>query len=152
MEENQFFIVRADTLQGPTFQQFLSFVKNVSGDNKLNDPELITKFSAFGICDLQGKLTVPVFESPWSARLENMAKKVYAKTVELVESEEMKKILGMATQAQAAMFIHYEIRYAFLSQLLEDGFFKAPVDFKIAGNNKPEDVGYLVFVVKGKKE
>jgi hypothetical protein len=152
VEEVLFFRVSAETLRGPDFRQFLSFVKNVSGDNKLDDPELIKKFSAFGICDNQGKLAIPVFESPWSARLENMAKKVYAKTVDLVESEEMKKILGMATQAQAAMYIHYEVRYAFLSLLLGKGFLEAPVNFKKADSNSQSDVGNLVFIIKGKKE
>jgi hypothetical protein len=150
-EEHQFFIVSAETLQGPRFQQFFSFVKNVTKDNKLDNPELITKFSAFGLCDKQGELTIPVFEGQWPLRLENMAKKVYAKTVELVESVEMKKILGMATQAQAAMFIHYEIRYAFLNLLLEKGLFPVPVDFQNAENNNPADVGNLVFVIRGKK-
>jgi hypothetical protein len=57
----------------------------------------------------------------------------------------------MATQAQAAMFIHYEIRYAFLRHLLEKGFIEAPIDFENSDNNKPADVSNLVFLMKSVK-
>ena len=114
----------------------------------IDDPELKKVFSDLGIFDVQGNLTIPVFEGEWPARLENMAKKVYAKTIELVDSTEMKQILGMKTQAQAAMFIHYEIRYAFLSLLLEKGIIELPVDLDNADSNRPEDVGSLLFLIK----
>ena len=92
-----------------------------------------------------------MFESDWSVKLESMAKKVYAKTIELVDTPKMKELLGMATQSQAAMFIHYEIRYSFLKHLLEEGLIEAPIDFENADNNKPADVSNLVFLMKPAK-
>jgi hypothetical protein len=71
-----------------------------------------------------------------------------AKTVELTETDEMKGILGMETRAQAAMFLHYEIRYAFLDYQLKKGIIKAPVHFNNADNNSPTDVRNLVFLMK----
>ncbi len=126
-------------------------LKDVSTDNKVNDPELKKSLSDFNLFDDEGNLTIPIFENVWSTKLENMAKKVYTKTIELVDSEEMKDILDMATQAQAAMFIHYEIRYAFLNYLLEKGTIPAPIDFDNAANNSPSDVKNLVFLMKPEK-
>jgi hypothetical protein len=80
-----------------------------------------------------------------------MAKQVYAQTVALADSPEMREILSMATQAHAAMFLHYELRYTVLTLLLETGFMKAPIDFENANNNAPSDNGNLVFVVKQNK-
>jgi hypothetical protein len=148
VEGNQFFAVSAATAPRPGFQQLLPFVKDVAIDNKIDDPELKKAFSGLGIFDTQGHLIIPVFEGEWPAKLENMAKKVYAKTIDLVDSTDMKQILGMETQAQAAMFIHYEIRFAFLSLLLEKGIIEMPVDLDNADNNNPEDVGNLLFLIK----
>jgi hypothetical protein len=77
-----------------------------------------------------------------------MAKKVYAKTIELVNSPDLKNIIGMETEAQAAMFLHYEIRYALLNYLINNGTLKAPVDFKNAKSNIPSDMRNLVFLMK----
>jgi len=151
VEGIQFFVVSAATMPKLDFKQIVNFVKDFSSDNKIDNPKLIKSLSAFGLYDDQGNLTIPIFDGDWSAKLENMAKKVYAKTIELVESEEMKGILGMETQAQAAMFLHYEIRYAFLNYLLEKGTIIAPVDFKNADNNNPTDVKNLVFLMKNEK-
>lgn len=148
---NQYFFVSATTVPKIDFQKMNSLVKDVAMDDRVDDPELKKSLSAFGIIDPEGNLTIPVFEIAWSTKLENMAKQVYAKTIELADSEGMKKILGMATQAQAAMFLHYEIRYAFLKYLLEKGVIKAPVDFKNADNNSPSDVKNLVFLMKTNK-
>ncbi|MEE9501923.1 MAG: hypothetical protein V3V48_07595 [Candidatus Aminicenantaceae bacterium] len=151
VEGNQFYAVSAATVPKLDFRQIIAFVKDVSTDNKVDDPELKKSLSAFDLCDDKGKLTIPIFKSDWSTKLENMAKKVYTKTIELSDSEEMKEILGMATQAQAAMFIHYEIRYAFLDYLLEKGTIKAPFDFKNADNNSQADVRNMLFVIKTEK-
>jgi hypothetical protein len=148
VEGNKFFAVSAPTIQRPGFQQFFSFIKDVSVDSKINDPELKNAFSDLGIFDAQGNLTIPVFEDEWPVKLENMAKKVFARTIDLVDSTDMKQILCMETQTQAAMFIHYEIRYAFLSLLLEKGIIELPVDLDNADNNNPEDVGNLLFLIK----
>ena len=77
-----------------------------------------------------------------------MAKKVYAHTTALADSTETKGLLGMATEAQAVMFLHYELRYAFLNHVLEDGVIELPVDFNNPDKNTPSDKRYLVFVVK----
>jgi hypothetical protein len=151
VEGNQFFVVSAATVPRLDFKQIADFVKDVSIDIKVDNPELIKSLSAFSLCDDQGNLTIPILDRDWSAKLENMAKKVYAKTIELVNSPELKNILGMETQAQAAMFLHYEIRYAFLDYLLENGTIKAPIDFKNADNNSPADVRNLVFLMKIEK-
>ena len=57
----------------------------------------------------------------------------------------------METQAQAAMFLHYEIRYALLDDLLKIGTLKAPVDFENADNSSPADMRNLVFLIKTEK-
>jgi hypothetical protein len=148
VEENKFFAVSAQTAPRPSFQQFLPFVKDVSTDCKIDDSELRKIFSDFGIFDTQGTLTIPVFEGEWPSKLEGMAKSVYAKTIELVDSKEMKELLNMETQAQAAMFIHYEIRYAFLKMMLEKNIMELPVDLENAENNSPKDIGSLLFLIK----
>jgi hypothetical protein len=148
MEEGRFFGVFSDAVSGPRFRQLIPFVEDVVADNKLDDPELRKSFSAFDLYNDQGELTIPVFEGEWSKRLEKMAKRVYAKTTEFVDSKEMQEILGMETRAQAAMFLHYEIRYAFLSHVLEKGVIEAPIDFENAEGNSPEDMGNLLFLMK----
>jgi hypothetical protein len=147
-QENRFFFVSAEALPGPNFQQMMPFVKDVAADLKVDDPELIKTFSAFGLCDDRGELTIPIFESEWTGKSENMAKKVYAQTAALADSPDMKDLLGMATQAQAAMFLHYELRYAVLFHLLEKGLMEAPIDFENAGSNRSTDKRNLVFVLK----
>ncbi|UCE40262.1 MAG: hypothetical protein JSV17_12460 [Candidatus Aminicenantes bacterium] len=151
VEGNQFFFVSAATMPKLDLRQVMAFVKDVAIDNKVDDPELKKSLSVFNLCNEEGKLTIPIIEKEWSTKLENMAKKVYAKTIELAESEKMKDLLGMETQAQAAMFLHYEIRYAFLNYLLEQGMIEAPVDFKNADNNSPTDGRNLVFLIKTEK-
>lgn len=150
-EGNQFFIVPADAIPRIDFKHISAFVKDVSTDNRVDDPELKNSLSAFNLFDDTGNLTVPVFDGDWSEKLETMAKNVYARTLELADSEEMKTILGMTTQAQAAMFLHYEIRYAFLDYLLENGTMPPPIDFENAANNSPSDVKNLVFLMKSEK-
>ena len=147
-KEIRFFFVSAAALPGPEFRELMPFVKDAGADLKVDDPGLIQTFTSFGLCDEKGALTLPIFEGEWPAKLEDMAKKAHAQTVELTESPEMKGILGMATQAQAAMFLHYELRYAVLYHLLETGFMEAPIDFKNAGNNRPADKHRLVFALK----
>ena len=150
-EGNQLYVVSATTVPRLDFRQISDLIKDVSSDNKVDNPELKKSLSAFGLFEDQGNLTIPIFNIEWSTKLEDMAKKVYARIIELVESEELKGILGMETQAQAAMFLHYEIRYAFLNYLLEKGTIRAPVDFKNADNNSPADVRNLVFLMKTAK-
>jgi len=150
-KDNKVFLVSSPAVSRLGFQQLLSFVKDVSVDDKVDDPELFKTCSAFGLCDDQGELTIPILEGEWATKLENMAKQVYAQTVELAESLEMKEILSISTQAHATMFLHYELRYAVLTLLLETGFMKAPIDFENADNNAPSDNGNLVFVVKQNK-
>jgi hypothetical protein len=145
---NQFFVVSVATMPRLDFRQIVDFLKDISTDHKVDDPELLKSFSSFGLSDDQGNLNFPVFDIDWSVKLENMAKKVYDKTIELVDSPELKNLLDMDTQAQAAMFLHYEIRYAVLEHLLKKGMIKAPVDFKNADNNSPADVRNLVFLMK----
>ena len=148
VDGNQFFFVSAAGVPRLDFRQITAFVKDVSNDNNVGDPDLRKSLFPFGLCDEEGKLTIPILDRDWSIKLESMAKKVYAKTIEIVSSDEMKALLGMGTQAQAAMFLHYEIRYAFLDYLLEQGIIEAPVDFKNAENNKPAIVRNLVFLMK----
>jgi len=147
-KENRFFFVSATTVPKFNFQKMSSFVKDVSMDYRVGDPELKKFLLDFSIIDEGGKLTIPVFESDWSTKLENMAKKVYAITAELADSKEMREMLGMETLAQTAMFIHYELRYAFLHYLLEKGTIQAPIDFDNAANNSPSDVRNLIFIMK----
>ena len=54
----------------------------------------------------------------------------------------------MATPAQAAMFIHYEVRFAFLYHLLSKEMIPAPIDFENADKNSPADIGNLVFLIR----
>lgn len=151
VEGNQFYFMSAATMPKLDLRQVMAFVKDVATDNRVDDPELKKSLAAFGLCDNKGTLIIPIFEKEWSTKLENMAKKVYAKTIELADSEKMKDLLGMETQAQAAMFLHYEIRYAFLNYLLEQGMIEAPVDFENADNNSPTDGRNLVFLIKTEK-
>jgi hypothetical protein len=148
---NQFYVVSVTTMPRLDFRQIVDFVKDVSTDHKVDDPELLKSLFSFSLCDDQGNLTLPVFDREWSVKLENMAKKVYDKTIELVDSQDLKDILGMETQAQAAMFLHYEIRYAVLDHLLKKGTIEAPLDFKNSDNNSPADVRNLLFLMKIEK-
>lgn len=146
--ENQFFFVSSNAVPGPNVQQMMSFVEDVSTDSKVDDPELKKSFSDFGLCNTQGELTVLDLDRDWTAKLEGMAKKVYTHTIALADSPEMKALLGMETQAQAAMFLHYELRYAFLSHSLETGLIETPIDFDNPDNNSPLDKRNLVFMIR----
>ncbi|MGD8539469.1 MAG: hypothetical protein PVI66_12195 [Candidatus Aminicenantes bacterium] len=148
VEGNQFFVVSATTVPRLNFRQISDLIKDIASDSKVDSPELRESLSSFGLFDNRGNLTIPVFNIEWSTKLENMAKKVYAKTIELVNSPDLKNILGMETEAQAAMFLHYEIRYALLNYLINNGTLKAPVDFKNAKSNSPSDMRNLVFLMK----
>ncbi len=150
-EGSQFFFVSAAGVPRFDFKQMMAFVKDAAPDTQVDDLELRKSLSAFGICDNEGTLAIPIFDSEWFEKLEKMAKTVYAKTIDLVDSNEMKDILGMETQAQAAMFIHYEMRYAFLGHVLENGIIEAPVDFINAENNSSSDAKNLVFIIKTEK-
>ena len=147
-EDSKIFFISSPAVTRPDFRQLLAFVKDASGDGKIEDPELQSAFSAYGVCRESGELTIPIFEGERAEALENMAEQVYAHTIELVETNGMKNLLGMKTQAQAAMFIHYEIRFAFLSLLLEKGLMAAPIDFENADNNPPSAGRFLVFIIK----
>jgi hypothetical protein len=151
VEGNNYFFISAEGVPRLDFRQLTAFLKDVETDNKVDEPELEKSLSVFGLFDIEGKLTIPIFDNEWSTKLENMAKRIYAQTIELVDSEEMKNLLGMETQAQAAMFLHYEMRYAFLDYLLEKGIIEAPVDFKNVDNNGPQDMKNLVFLIKTEK-
>ena len=148
---NKFFFISAAGVPRFNFRQLNAFLKDVATDNKVDEPELVKSLSVFGLFDDKGKLSIPIFESEWSTKLENMAKRIYAQTIELADSEEMKEILGMGTQAQAAMFLHYEIRYAFLYYLIEKGIIEAPADFENEDNNSPQNMKNLVFLIKTEK-
>jgi len=151
VEGNQFFFISAAGVPRPDFRQISAFVKDVAIDNKVDDAELIKILLPFGLCDKEGKLTIPILERLWSRKLESMAKIVYAKTIEIADSEEMKSILDMEIQAQAAMFLHYEIRFAFLNHLLEKGMIEAPIDFKNMENNSSTNMRNLVFLMRNEK-
>ena len=71
-----------------------------------------------------------------------------SETVALAESPEVQEILGMSSQAQAAMFIHYEVRYAFLDHLLRSETIQTPIDFENGDRNGPDDIGSLVFLIR----
>ncbi len=146
-EGTRFYILGGEGVPGPGFREWLPFTKDVAIDRRIDDPELRKAFSAFGIADEEGKLTVPVFEGGWFERLENMARNAYARTAEIAASEEMRKILAMSTQAQAEMFVHYEVRTAFLERLMKKGAVAAPLDFENPGKNNPSDAGHLLFLV-----
>jgi hypothetical protein len=145
---NQFFFVSSDAVPGPNFRQMMTFIKDVGTDLRVDNPELVKTFSAFGLCDDHGELTIPVMEGEWPAKMEGMAKQVYAHTVDLANSLGMKELLGMAAQARAAMFLHYELRYAVLHHLLETGFIRAPINFSNAAGNRPSDKRNLVFAIR----
>ena len=53
----------------------------------------------------------------------------------------------MCTQTRAEMFLHYELRYAILSRLMEKGVVAAPVEFNGPENNRATEVGNLVFMI-----
>ena len=147
-EGQTIFKVSPRSAPGPSFQQLLSLAEDVSTDRRVDDPELAEVFAGYGVCDDRGELTIPVFGSEWAERLEGMAEKVYAATLELVDTERMTDLLGMDTRAQAAMFLHYELRTAFLSGLLEAGAIEAPVDFENAAEADPRDVANMIFLVE----
>lgn len=152
IDESHFFVISPSTMPRLDFRQFFAFVNDAAHDHRVDDPGLKESLSQFSIINSEGILTIPVFSEDWSANLENMAKKVYAKTVELADSEEMKKILMMENSAQTAMFIHYELRYAFLKDLRERGVLEEPVDLTDAGNNSAAEMRNLIFLMKtGKK-
>jgi hypothetical protein len=148
---NQYYFVSAAGVPRLDLKQTTAFLKDVSPDGKVDNPELRNSLSEFGLIDDGGNLTIPVFEPEWSEKLEDMAKTVYAKTIEIAKSEEMKNILGMATLPQAAMYLHYEMRYAFLDYLLDQEIIEAPVDFKNASANSSNDLRKLVFLMKTKR-
>lgn len=151
VEGNQFYVVGTSSVKGPGFRQYIALVKDVMIDKQVDDPELKKAFSGCDVFDEQGVLTIPVFDSLWSAKLEEMAKKVYAETAALANSPDMKNLLGMAVPEQAAMFIHYEIRYAFLDYLLSKNMIPAPIDFENADKNSTKDIGNLVFLIRSQK-
>jgi len=66
--------------------------------------------------------------------------------------EGMKDILGMETQAQAVMFLHYEVRFTFLQYVLEKGIIPAPIDFGSTSSSEPSDAGNLVFLMRTQKK
>ena len=148
VEGAHYIFVSAGTAPRSDFQGNLAFAKNHARDGKINDPALLSTFYAFDVVNDQGELTIPVFTDLWAAKLENMAKTVYAETEGLAEAAEIKNILGMATQARREMFLHYEIRYAFLDLLLQNKFMLSPVDFEDSQKNSAADVGNLIFLIK----
>ena len=109
---------------------------------------ILQLFFTFDVVNDRGELTVPVFSGEWAVKLGNMAKTVYAETKGLAEEAEMKNILGMATQAQREMFLHYEIRYAVLTLLLQRIFMMSADDFTDSEKSSPADVGNLVFLIR----
>ena len=145
---NQFYIVVSPSLPKIDFSLINAFIKDMAIDLKVDDPELKKAFSAFDLLDKEGNLTILIIDEDWSEKLRAMAKKVYARTIALADNEEMKDILGMETQAQAAMFLHYEIRHAFLQYVLEKAIVPAPLDFGSTASNKPSDFSNLVFLMK----
>jgi hypothetical protein len=144
--------VSAAGLPRPDIKQLVSLAKDLSPDSKTDDLQLLNTFKELRVVNDQGIPNVPVFDEKWSQYLEEMAKKVYASTLELTGMPEMETILGMSTQAQAAMFLHYEIRYAFLKSLLEDASIVPPLDFDNADNNRPEDLRNMIFFMSTKQE
>jgi len=138
-------------MPGLDFRQFFAFVKDAANDHRVDDRGLRESLSRFHILDEEGALTIPVFSEDGSADLENMAKKVYAKTAELADSEEIKKVLMIENSAQTVMFLHYELRYAFLEHLLEQGVLEAPVDLTDDRNNSAADMRNLIFLMKTEK-
>ena len=152
VDGSRFFIISPKTMPRPDFRQLLAFVKDAADDNKVDDPDLKKSLAPFNIFNEEGALTIPVFSEDWSANLENMAKKVYAKTAELADSEEIKNILMMENSARTAMFVHYELRYAFLKSLLEQGVLREPVDLTDASNNSAAEMRSLIFLMKSGKK
>lgn len=146
--EHEIFSVSAATVPRLQFQQLLTLAKDVVPDYRIDDPELKKSLSDCQIFNAQGRLTIPIFDIEQTEKLLQMAKKVYAKTIELVESAEMKNLLGMATQAQAAMYIHYELRHAFLHLLLQNGTMILPADLEKADLNSRADIRNLIFLIQ----
>ena len=144
----QFFSVRGEAVQGPDFQQLMSFAKDAAVDGRIDEPELLKAFADFGVSDDQGNLTLAVFEGEWPGRLEDMARSVYDETARLVRLPDMEDLLGMSSPVRAEMFIHYEVRYAFLRRLLDEGAVMEPFDFENEARNKPTDVGNLIFLIR----
>jgi 5'-nucleotidase len=148
VEGSQIFFLSAAGVPRLDFNKTRAFAEDIAADNKVDDPEQRKSLRELGLLDDQGRITMPVIQSSWAKKLEGMAKTVYAQTIELAESEEMKNSLGMESRAQAAMFLHYEIRYAFLDLLLKQGTIVAPVDFENTDYNSQEDMKNLVFMMK----
>jgi hypothetical protein len=148
VEDARFFAVRSNSIEGPGFQQYAELAKDVATDLKVDKQDLKNTFSSCDIFDESGRLTIPVFEGTWAAKLENMARRIYSETVALAESPEVQEFLGMSSQAQAAMFIHYEVRYAFLDHLLRSETIQTPIDFENGDRNGPDDIGSLVFLIR----
>jgi hypothetical protein len=142
------FFVRGEAVQSPGFRQLMSFAQDVAADGRIDDPEIIGAFADFDVADELGNLTVAVFEGEWSVKLEGMARSVYDETVRLTRLPDMENLLGMSSPVQAEMFIHYEVRYAFLLRLLDEGAVMEPFDFEDAARNKPTDVGNLIFLIR----
>jgi hypothetical protein len=145
---NQFYIVVSPSLPKIDFSLIRAFIKDMATDFRVDDPELKKSFSAYDLLDDEGNLTILIIDEGWSEKLRAMAKKVYARTIALADNEEMKDILGMETQAQAAMFLHYEIRFAFLQYVLEKGIVPAPLDFGSSAKNEASDFSNLVFLMR----
>lgn len=145
---NQFYIVVSPSIPRIEFSLISAFIKDIATDLRVDDLELKKSLSGFDLFDDDGNLTIPVIDEEWSEKLRAMAKKVYARTIVLADNGEMKDILGMETQAQAAMFLHYEIRFAFLQYALEKGIVPAPFDFASTAKNEPSDFRNLVFLMK----
>jgi len=147
-QDSRFFFVSSNAVPGPDFQQLMALIKDASFDHKVDNPELVKILSEFGLCKSDGELAILVLDSDWAASLESMAEEVYFGITALADAAEMKSILGMETQAQAAMFLHYELRYAFLRYALENGIIETPIDFSNASNNSAADKKHLVFMIK----
>ncbi len=148
---SQAYIVVSPSIPRIDFDLIRAFVKDVATDLKVDDPELKKSLSSFDLFDDAGNLTIPVMDRDWSERLRDMAKKVYDRTIVLADHEEMKDILGMETQAQAVMFLHYEVRFTFLQYVLEKGIVPAPLDFGSPAISEPSDAGNLVFLMRMQK-
>jgi len=148
---NQAYIVVSPSIPRIDFNLIRAFVKDIATDLRVDDPELKKSLSPFGLFDDAGNLTIPVMDRDWSEKLRDMAKKVYDRTIVLADQEEMKDILGMETQSQAVMFLHYEVRFTFLQYVLVKGLIPAPLDFGSTAISKPSDAGNLVFLMRIQK-
>lgn len=146
-EGTDFYALGGAAVRGPGLRDLLPLIKEVAIDRRIDNPELRKAFSAYGIVDKEGRLTVPIFEGIWSDRLENMARNVYERTAAIAATTEMKEILGMSTPSNAEMFIHYEVRMAFLDHLLKEGALATPINFENPEENSPADFSRLLFLI-----